>query len=271
MYALRKEQLIKWCESIDNYCITVDFWCEGHTGVHFGGVSLHHIDQNDHLHVFVLGCYPYDEDDQKSPNIRIFIERILSEYGLKLDNSKYVMSDNENKMKSTFGYNCKRIGCSSHYLNKQLEHAFTSQTIDKKPVDCIEVQELFQHVKTLVTHVRRCHKQLKLSRKLQTYSDTRFNGAFYMLNVFLSVFDELFPVINNTHLQDYVSIDKDFLQQICDFLTPFDEVFRQLSETKRPTLHRVIPLRQYLLNHCEIESKDHDGIKKLKRFLSKKK
>ena len=269
MYRLRKEQLINWCHSIDEYCITVDFWTEGHTGIHFGGISLHHIDRNNQLHVFVLGCYPYDETDQKAPSIRTFVEKILDEYGLKLDGEKFVMTDNENKMKSTFNFKCKRIGCSSHYLNKQLEHAFTSETIDKQSVDCVEIQALFKHVKTLVTHIRRSHKQLKLTRKLQIYSDTRFNGAFYMLNVFLMVFDELFPIVNNTHLEDYTSVDKDFLQEVCNFLVPFDEVFQQLSETNRPALHRVIPLRQYLINRCEIEPEDHDGIQKLKGFMSK--
>ena len=152
-----------------------------------------------------------------------------------------------------------------------MEHAFISETIDKQPVDCIEVQALFQHVKTLVTHIRRSHKQLKLTRKLQTYSDTRFNVAFCMLNIFLMVFDELFPILNNTHLERYVKIDKSFLQEVCDFLVPFDEVFQQLSDTKRPTLHRVIPLRQYLLNCCEIKPEDHSGIQQLKRFLSQEK
>lgn len=261
--------MINWCHSIDEFCITVDFWSEDYTGIHFGGISLHHIDQNNELHVFVLGCYPYDENDQKAPTIRMFVEKILDEYGLKLDGEKYVMSDNENKMKSTFNFQCKRVGCSSHYLNKQLEHAFTSETIDKQPVNCIEIQTLFKHVKTLVTHIRRSHKQLKLTRQLQTYSDTRFNGAFNMLNVFSMVFDELFPIIDNTHKEQYINIDQDFLQEVCEFLVPFDQVFQELSETSRPTLHRVIPLRQYLLNWCAIRPEDHDGIRKLKTFLSK--
>lgn len=249
----------------------MDFWTEDHTGVHFGGISLHHIDLSNELHVFVLGCYPYDENDQKASTIRAFVEHILAEYGLTLDDNKYVMSDNEGKMKCAFNYQCKRIGCSSHYLNKQLEHAFTSETIDRQPVDCIEVQTLFKHVKTLVGHIRRSHKQVNLKRKLQTYSDTRFNGAFVMLDIFLIVFDELFPIISNAHLQDFLNVDKSFLQEICKFLVPFDEVFQQISDTKRPTLHRVIPFRQYLINLCKIKPDDHSGIEKLKKFLGKKK
>ena len=245
----------------------MDFWTEDYTGMQFGGISIHHIDDKNQLHAYILGCYPYDESDQKAPTVRAFVEKELGEYGLQLNEDNYVMSDNENKMKCAFSLKCIRIGCSCHYLNKQLEHAFTSETVDKQPVDCPEVQALFRQVKTLVTHIRRSHKQLKLLKKLQTYSDTRFNGAFSMLNAFLSVFDEIITTINGTHLVDYLSIDKDFLQQVCDFLVPFGEVIEQLSDTKRPTLHWVLPLRQYLINLCEMKPEDPDGIQKLKKFL----
>lgn len=247
----------------------MDFWTESYTGIHFGGVSLHHIDQNNILHVFILGCYPYDETDQKAPNVRTFVDKVLEEYTLKLDDKKYVVTDNENKMKATFNNQCKRIGCSSHYLNKQLEHAFLSEKIDKQIVPCVEIQSLFKNIKALVVHIRRSHKQLKLKRKLQIYSDTRFNGAFYMLNVFLIVFDDLYPIINSTHIEHFINLDKDLLEEVCNFLIPFDQVFTELSATNRPTLHRVIPLRQYLLNRCEIKPEDHHGIQKLKQFLSK--
>lgn len=89
-----------------------------------------------------------------------------------------------------------------------------------------------------------------------------------MPNVFLVVFDELFAIISNTHLKQYINIDKDFPREVCGFLVPFDEIFQQLSETQRPTLHRVIPFRQYLLDHCETKHDHRDSIKRLKRFLS---
>ena len=97
VYKSRKEQLIRWWHSIDSFCITVDFWTEAHTGIHFGGIALHHIEENTQWCVFVLGCYPYDENDQKAPTGCAFAVAILSEYGLKLDNDKYVTSDDENE------------------------------------------------------------------------------------------------------------------------------------------------------------------------------
>jgi pyruvate/oxaloacetate carboxyltransferase len=69
-----------------------------------------------------------------------------------------------------------RVGCSDHYINKVLEHSFTL-----KQSNCVEVIRIFDVVKTLVANFRRSHRQIKLSRKLQTFSSTRFSGAYCML------------------------------------------------------------------------------------------
>ena len=98
-------------------------------------------------------------------------------------NTIFVVSDNENKMRAAFREQCIRVGCSIHFLNKQLEHSFTTLEIDKQPVKCPKAQHLFGHAKRIVTHVHRSYRQIKLRRKLQLYSDTRFNGAFNMLEV----------------------------------------------------------------------------------------
>lgn len=170
-------------------------------------------------------------------------------------------------MRAAFKDQCTRKGCSIHYLNKQLEHSFTSTVVDKQPVKCDIVQELFQNVRTVVTHVRRSHRQVKLKRKLQIYSDTRFSGAFYMLNVFLITYDDLGGVINNNFIDYLTGIDKELLEELCNFLELFDQVINQLSDEERPTMHKVLPLRQLLLDHCEIKAEDSDGLKELKFFL----
>jgi hypothetical protein len=195
---------------MDRYCVVVDFWTESKTDIHYGGVALCHIDTKMRLHNYILGCYPYDIDkDQKAPNIRTFVEKILGEYGLELNLNTYLVPDNEAKMRSAFGSDyCKRIGCSDYYFSKQLQHSFTSMTIDKENIDCGIAQEMFKKVKDIVTHVRRSHKQMKLSRELQGYSDTRFNGAFYMLNVFHEVYDDLITVLDSSHLAEYFKIGK---------------------------------------------------------------
>jgi hypothetical protein len=186
--------------------IFIDF-----SGVSFCGIALFYLNDELKLHVFVLGCFPYDRDNQTANQVRQFVDSKLMEFNLSLDNNKFVVSDNENKMKSAFKDSCIRIGCSIHYVNKQLEHCFTSQVVDKMPVKCDIVQQIFTPVRTIVSHTRRTHKKAKLPRKLQSYSNTRFNGAFLTMNVFLLVFDELPGVLDRALMNDYESIDKDLL------------------------------------------------------------
>ncbi|CAF4487805.1 unnamed protein product [Rotaria sp. Silwood2] len=143
--------------------------------------------------------------------------------------------------------------------------------IDKRPVGCNKVQNVFQNVKQIVTHVRRTHRQVKLKQKLQLYSDTRFNGAFYMLNVFLNVYDDLGGVLNGVQMEYLTNVDKELLEELCDFLKVFDESINQLSEEERPTIYKVLPIRQLLLKHCEDACESSSEIKELKSFLAPEK
>ncbi|CAM4896795.1 unnamed protein product [Rotaria socialis] len=142
------------------------------SGISFCGIALSHLNEELQLHVFVLGCFPYDHDNQTANQIRQFVDCKLMEFNLSLDNNKFVVSDDANKMKSAFKDSCIRIGCSIHYVNKQLEYCFTIDIVDKAPVKCDIVQQMFFHVRKIVSHIRRTHKQTELSRKLQSYSDT---------------------------------------------------------------------------------------------------
>lgn len=209
----------------------------------------------------------YDVESQTAPNIRQFVESHLLSFGLTLGDSKFVVTDNENKMRAAFKTGCIRIGCSIHYLNKQVEHSFTSTVVDQKPVNCRTAQDLFERTQRIVTHVRRSHRQMNLERKLQTYSNTRFNGAFYMLEVFLKVYDALPGILSKHFMDDFIFIDKDLLKELCDFLELFDRVIKDFSEEERPTLHLVIPYRQLLIDHCTIKYDDSVGLKELKLFI----
>ena len=115
-------------------------------------------------------------------------------------------------------------------------------------VQCDVAQDVFNSVKKIVTFVRRSHKQQQLSRKLQTYSVTRFNSSFFMMESFRLVYHELPTILLNSKLiEDFQSIDEQDLNDICKFMKLFQETIESLSEDERPTIHRVIPLRQYLL------------------------
>ncbi|CAF3483352.1 unnamed protein product [Rotaria sp. Silwood2] len=268
LYDEKHKQLVSISQNLVSYTIVVDFWKDSFTGIQYCGISLHYISTDWKPYCFVLGCYQYDLESHSAINTRKFVESKLSDFGLELNDSIYVVSDNEPKMIATFKSNCQRIGCAAHYINKQLEHGFNKEEINKLPVACDVVQNVFDCVKKIVAHIKKSPKQTKLSKRVQTYSDTRFNGAYHMLHVFFEIFDELTMVLDGTNLNQYLLLDKDLLEQICLFLKVFDEVIEQLSDDKRPTIYKVLPLRQRLLNECKIKDNDHIGLQKLKQFLS---
>ena len=73
-----------------------------------------------------------------------------------------------------------RIGCVDHFVNKILEHSFTISNSN-----CAEVIQVFDAVKSFVANFQRSHHQIKLSRKCQTFSCTRFSNVYCMLVSFI--------------------------------------------------------------------------------------
>jgi hypothetical protein len=74
--------------------------------------------------MFILACKLYDLPNQKAYNIRDFVNTMVEEFGLKIHEDIFVVSDNEPKMISAFREGVNRIGCSAHYISKVIQHAF---------------------------------------------------------------------------------------------------------------------------------------------------
>lgn len=224
-------------------------------GVSFCGIAVYRVNAQLQFQNFILGCFPYDRENYTAIQVRQFVDSKLIAYSLTLKNQIFVVTDNENCMKAAFKDSCSRVGCSIHYLNKQLEHAFTSKEIDKTKVNCDIAQHMFSNIRKIVSH------------KLQTYSDTRFNGAFITMDIFLLVFDELITVLDSNFINYYLSIDKNLLECVCCFLKIFEEIIKELSKDTVPTIHKVLPLQEYLLNYCHVNVDDNEEIKEVKTFL----
>ncbi|CAF3920088.1 unnamed protein product [Rotaria sordida] len=52
-----------------------------------------------------------------------------------------------------------------------------------------------------------------------------------------------------------------------DFWKGYFTVVEKLSDEKRPTIHLVVPLRQYLINCCVIHDDDEGGLISIKKFI----
>ena len=268
--SVRLLNIVSINKEIDNYFTIFFYVC---LDISYCGIALRYVDDNYKLFTFILGCFPYDADNHSAPHLREFIIKKLEEFKLKLDLSKYVVSDNEPKMLATFPDYCIHVGCADHYLNKQLQHAFESEQLHAnknvvEKVDCDIVQNMFNQIKKVVCHIRRSHQQQTLSKKVVSYSDTRFNGTLMMMDNFAELFFELpSALVNSNFMMNYNLIENDLLDCVCNFHESFEEMIVNLSEEQRPTLHEMIPLRQTLINSCVVEANDSNGIIQLKVFL----
>ncbi|CAF3811549.1 unnamed protein product [Rotaria sp. Silwood1] len=211
-----------------------------HLGISYCGIALQYVGEYSQLFTFIIGCFPYNAASHSAQHLREFVNKILEEYKLQLDSTKFVVTDNEPKMLPAFQKQSSCVGCADHYLNKQLQHAVQSDqihlnknTIEK--VDCELVQNIFNQVKKVVSSV---------------------------------VFELPEVLINSKTLNDYNLIEKELLGGICNFLEPFQEIFNAVGEDQQPSLHRVISLRQYLMNKCEVKEEDSAAIIRLEVFLA---
>ncbi|CAF1527281.1 unnamed protein product [Adineta ricciae] len=264
VYFNLKKQLISLCVSLECFSITCDFWTAKLTGVHYGGISLHYVDEHSQLRMFTLSCQAYDFETQHAINLRSFVNKVLQEYGLHLNDEIFVVTDNENKMKSAFKDDCIRVGCSAHYLNKILEHAFLN-----KSSKCEGAQLLFKLVRAIITNIRQSHKQSLLSTAPINYSNTRFSGVYLMCNSFLKVYYELPKILGDEQKKSYLEIDHESLQSLCKYLAEFFKVIEKLSCEKKPTIHLVVPYKQYLINLSVVNDNDNHVMAPLKRYIGK--
>ena len=71
-------------------------------------------------------------------------------------------------------------------------------------------------------------------------------------------------------MESLAAIDKNLLEELSIFLQLFDQAINQLNDEGKPTIHQVIPIRQLLINHCEVALDDSDGLKEVKNFVGKR-
>ncbi|CAF1658061.1 unnamed protein product, partial [Didymodactylos carnosus] len=118
-------------------------------------------------------------------------------------------------------------------------------------------------------HVKRSHKQAQLRHKLQSFSDTRFNGVYIMMKSISTVYDELIDILQDEMKDKLADIDKSLLQFILSYLKNFNDVTEALSADQNSTIYEVIPLRQMLVHSSLTTTDDTEAIKNLKKYVGK--
>ncbi|CAF1084039.1 unnamed protein product [Rotaria magnacalcarata] len=91
-----------------------------------------------------------------------------------------------------------------------------------------------------------------------------------MLNVFRNVYDDIGGILNDNYMNYLIGVDKYILEELCGFLKRFDQAIDELSEQEKPNMHKFLPIRQLLLNHCNLKSDECLELQELKIFLGER-
>ncbi|CAF3377684.1 unnamed protein product [Rotaria socialis] len=116
-----------------------------------------------------------------------YSDNLLHDFGLSLNTNSFIVTDNEPKMLAALrGVN--RVGCSDHYINKALEHAFTSPKSIR-----VEVIQVFDTNVFNITY----------NELVDAFSGSHYNDfesldkdLLYQLYEFLRSFDEVITTLS---------------------------------------------------------------------------
>lgn len=90
-----------------------------------------------------------------------------------------------------------------------------------------------------------------------------------IFNSFLKVFYELPSILSDELKKNYLRVYRGSLGSICKYLKQFYDVIEILSREKEPTIHIVVPYKQFLINISVINDNDDQLIIPLKKYIAK--
>lgn len=158
-----KERLMKRLELVKQFGITTDAWTHQHTNDSYVTVTAQYIEDANGWQVrsHTLGTR-LDNERHTADNVRSLVKTVLEEFGAVRAGNVYV-TDNASNMKAAFR-DSSWLGCACHNLNLVLSHGLSDKNTSD---DCgvpLEVTELINACKEVVTLAKRS----KLNNQLET-------------------------------------------------------------------------------------------------------
>ncbi|GAB0089483.1 zinc finger BED domain-containing protein 1-like [Sergentomyia squamirostris] len=134
----------------------------------------------------------------------------------------------------------QRINCFAHLLHNVVQHAFLDDEAKKIVANC----------QKLVKYFKKAQLQEKLTKTIKQDVPTRWNGTLTMMASIVEMWDEILETLEDrgesSRLQD---LQKNSIQNLIEFLQPFEDATKETVAEKMPTLHLVTLWRTKLKQH----------------------
>ncbi len=237
---------------------TTDMWTEDYKKRSFITVTVHFFDDNLTLQKKVLFTSLFKYKEKTGKNIRKEILRRFRELGYNgelLVNIRFVTDQGSNVVKAlTHPYS--RDNCRAHLLNTVLRNTFES---DDVPLIFLKNMTI---CKNMVRHLKQSGKSSELPRAVKQECETRWNSRLAMLNSIVNQYPEIKSLLS-TAQNDRWEIDGDLLNEMIQFLTPFETATKALEADDHPTANKVLIWWAELSEHLDQSTSTNPAINTL--------
>lgn len=259
---------------------TVDIWSSKQR-LGYMAVSLHYQTPNE----FITKCMAcnFIPSPHNAENIRKAYTKILSEYGMNVDDVFKAVGDSAANMKKAFGVSIFDAIADEDDVLDPFDHNESGVTFGGVEDDeygnvDVDFREIFQDqyrrgcnihqlqllVKDMLKNLpqryknviakckiacRKLHQSVKLTEAMEkglpAESETRWNGQWRLMMAVMDDFAECKEKLD----AGFVDSDLQVLKSLTNFLKPFHQMTKVLEAEKVATIHQVIPFVLVLEKH----------------------
>ena len=174
---------------------------------------------------------------ETAENIKTAVRFILAQNGLIIlyDNEKiWIATDcGSNVTKAVKLLKNGRIKCINHRLNACLQDAIKY---------CVEKSKKFKkgikYSKKFVTNVTKVHKVKHFDPTLKQWVETRWTTLYDLFHSIHQNYDKYFQFCNDNEWKQYITIPKQQLKALCDFMLIVKQTHEKFQKRTLPTMHK---------------------------------
>ena len=258
-------------QTVEAVSLTADMWTSINMDAYLA-VTCHYVDGSLELASVLLGVLPFPEVHTAS-NISAAIRALMEEWSIVGKVSSFVTDAGANMVASARNLNLRHALCFAHTLN----------LVVKKSLDITPgLQDLRTRARKVVTFFRtsttakekltEVQEQMHLpALKLIQEVDTRWNSTFLMLE---RIFEQRQAVgaalaTLKTDVNPLSSEDYDTIKSCLQLLGPFYQATVELSEEKRVSGSKIIPMTKMLMLYLKntVDQISHNTAQQLGQTL----
>lgn len=257
-YIKAKEKATEDIQNVSAVSLTADMWTSMNMEAYLA-ITCHFIDENDKLGTVLLGVEHFPSS-HTAENLAQVVHTHMEEWGITHKVKCLVTDAASNMIACAKTLQIRHSICIAHALNLLVRKSF-----DQIPALC----EIRTKAKKIVTYFRTSTTgkekldglQLQMGgqpQKLVIEVDTRWNSTYLMLERLFKLREPVAAALATlrTDITPLTSQEHLTIEECLPLLSPFNQATVELSEERRVSISKVIPLMK-MLYHTVLAKSEH--------------